>query len=72
MSLSMTLYKVLCDDHVGCICIGQDHTSMSSWVLDHERSNKKVCTITKELKIDKNYLRSMWILLKWTMEIWYR
>ena len=35
MGLSMALYKVLCDDHAGCLCIGQNQTSMSLWVLDH-------------------------------------
>ena len=45
MNLSMVLYKVLCNDHTGCLDIGQDQTTMSSWILDHGRYNRKDRTI---------------------------
>ena len=56
MGLSMTLYKVLCDDHTCCLDIRQDHTSMSSWVSDHGRCNRKVRVIGKRIVIANKVL----------------
>ena len=47
MDLSMVLYKVMCDDHAGCLSIGQVQRSISLWISGHMRFNRKVRTICK-------------------------
>ena len=44
-SLSMASYKVLCDNLVGCLGIGQDQTKMPLWISNHGEYNKRVHTI---------------------------
>ena len=54
--LSMTLCKVLCDDHTGCLGIGQDQTSMSLWISNHEKYDRKVSIICDGLVTAKGLL----------------
>ena len=54
--LSMAPYKVLCEDHIGCLGIGQDQKNMSLWISDHGRYNRKVRTIGERLVIAKELL----------------
>ena len=58
----MALYKVLCDELVGCLCVRQDRTSMLLWVLDDRGYNRKICTISEGLVAANNYLMSLWNL----------
>ena len=63
IDLSMVLYKVISDNHVGCLSIEQVQTSMLLWIFGHRRYNRKVCTICKRLEIAKDYWRIVWTFL---------
>ena len=56
-SLSMTVCKVLCNNHAGCPNCGKNQTSMSLWISGHKRCNKKVYTYGEGLMTTKGYLR---------------
>ena len=62
IDLSILPYKVLCDDHAGCLGIGQDQTSMSIRISGHERYNRKIRIIYEGLMATKDYLMIMWTL----------
>ena len=61
--LSMALYKVLCDDHAGYFCIGQDQTRILLWISGHGRYKRMVHTICEGLMAAKDFFMSMWTLL---------
>ena len=55
-SLSVALYKVLCDDLVGCLYVRQDQISMSLRGSDHGEYNRKVSITGERLVTGKDYL----------------
>ena len=54
--LSMAPYKVLCDNHAGCLGIGQDQKNMSLRISNHVRYNRKFHTIGERLVTTKKVL----------------
>ena len=54
--LSMALCKVLCDDHIGCLGIGQDQKNMSLWISNHGKYDRKVHINYDRLVIAKRLL----------------
>ena len=60
MVLSMVLNEALCDNHVSCLSIAQDQTSLSLWISSHGKYNRKVHTNCERLVTVKGYLRIVW------------
>ena len=54
--LSMTLCKVLCDDHTGYLDFGQNQTSMLLWISNHEKYDRKLRIICDALVTIKGLL----------------
>ena len=67
----MTLCRVLCDDHTGCLGIGQDQTSMLLWISNHRKKDKKVHISCDGLVTTKGYLKIVWTFLgeQWSWDL---
>ena len=48
MDLSILPYKVLCDEHTGCLGIGKDQTIMLIWTFGHGGYNRKIVLFVKD------------------------
>ena len=54
--LSMTLCKVLSDDYTGCLGIEQNQRSMSLWISNHGKYDRKLHITSNELVTTKGVL----------------